>query len=608
MPRLLRAFLPCLCLLLPFLAPAEEFMAVDDLEPGMKGYGLSVFQGVRPEKFEVEIIGVLKGALGPKHDLILCKCSHPVLDDIGVVAGMSGSPVYVDGKLVGAVGYGWSFAKEAIGGITPIRDMLDVYEQTRATPDTETADAGGGFETIRAAAAPTVRLDGSNAPAGLFPDVESARAGIVLEPLASPVLASGLGPVSIQSLNEVFSRYGLTVVAGGAGGGDPSDRVDPSEIGGGYGLAIPFMTGDLQLDGVGTISYRKGDTLIAFGHPMMFRGTVAMPMAAARVHGVMRSRMRPFKLSSSLNPIGTLRQDRLSAVGGSFGAAPGMVPMRTTVRNVATGGDKTYRCRALADREFLPALASIMITESVATAAKSGGEQSAEIRYRIRLDDGTSIEKTDFLSSEFLVFSLSMGVRSDVSQLVNNPFKKVGLAEFEADIRVTERLKQARLVSMRADRPAYKPGDTVKLDIGYQTWRGPVRRRAMDFDLPQTLEDGVYMLTFQDGRSREMFERMRAPGKLRPNTYRQFIEQIRLHFPSNRAYLSLQAREPGLTLRGEEMGALPASVAATIRSACPDAAMPAMMSIEAESVHEWDFEVSGSVMAAILVNRHGRLP
>ena len=585
---------------------AIEFMSVDDVRPGMKGYGLTVFHGARPTTFSVELIGVLKGELGPRQDMILCRLEHPVLQDIGVVAGMSGSPVFIDGKLLGAVGYGYANSLQPIGGIAPIEDMIKVLGLTSNEPHRPDE-----FEAaLRGATGPApepVRVDRHNAPEGFFADDAAAEVGGVLEPLSTALVVSSRSAETLRILQEAFQGRGVTIMQGGGGGASPQHgEISFEEIGNGYSLAIPLMTGDMTLQGTGTITYRDGDKLVAFGHPMDFLGDVRMPMAASWVHAIVPGRVRPIKLASAMNLIGTLRQDRLVAVGGVIGMMPTMIPIAVQVDAPGQSETQTFRFEAVPNRDLFPSLLRVAVSESVTAASSMSDEATADLSYRLELSNGEVIEKRDFLTGSFMSSMVAMGIASDASTLMNNPYERLGVKQASAEVRLTEKANEASLQALRPHRRVWRPGETVTVQGEILPWRQERVSFTMSLALPEHLPDGAYTLNLYDAASRQRLESTRAPGRSRIQTLDQLIARVREHYPRNRMYLTLEQVATGLTLKGEEFEQLPPSMIGALAASSRELVEPIQVNILAETFRSWHWQVTGSVRANIRVSRTGQ--
>jgi len=591
--------------------PPISFMPVSEIRPGMTGVGRTVFAGTERSEFKARILGVLRNVMAPKRDLILARLEGGPLAETGVLEGMSGSPVYIDGKLLGAIGYGWPNMRQAIGGITPIADMLEVYEQTSAAPVKSQGGPGaagaslgfGAGSSGGAGEAPS--LGALKIPKNMLDRLPASAEGITLEPLGTPLMVSALTPASMRALADAFGPYGFQIVTAASGRGAEGETVDPDEVGPGYAVGVPYVRGDIEMSALGTISYRKGDKIVAFGHPMMHKGEVDLPMSVGKVHTILPSRTLPFKLFSSLNVIGSVRQDRLSAIGGVLGPSTPMTPV--TVRALAPDRDidRTYRYRVLGNRDFLPLLTGIVLTESIETVSKARGGASVDIRYRMSLSDGTVIDKSDFISGESVIMPLMFGVAGDAMAILLNPFKEIGIDRIEIETTLTDRQLQAHLISLKPTRSIYKPGDTVVLAVGYLPWREEARTATVEVKLPDPLADGQYEIALYDSRSREGLEMRRAPGKTRPLDFHQFLELARRSFPANRTYLTLEARESGLTVRGQEAPTLPPSVLSAIDASCGGDTQPTGIAILAEVERKWPYELFGSLRATVTVNQLG---
>ncbi|MBX7245650.1 MAG: hypothetical protein K1X53_09120 [Candidatus Sumerlaeaceae bacterium] len=613
-----------------------KMMRVADLRPGMKGYGLTVFNGIKPEKFEAEVIGV-RHRTWPKDDMILCLLKHPMLDGIGVVAGMSGSPVYMDGKVIGAVAYGWSTSKEALAGVTPIESMMGVFN---ATPRGE-VDLGDGagssknaynaFMEMRRTLAFKSPFEPSKAApeqfrADEFPESDRTRLGLpeqfTMQPLSAPLYVTASSPAAVRILRETFAPLGVEVVPGGmaASGGAPKFNAQNAEnapggpvtdlkaladeVSGGYGLAIPFVEGDMGAAGVGTVTYRSGDRLVAFGHPMFGMGLVKYPMAPARVNTIVKSIVRPFKLGESVGQVGMVKQDRLPAIGGVFGEQAKMFDVRTTVDDQNYTGKHDYSFRVWNDKMIGPSFVMTTIEESIGAASRYGGDSAALFRYSLAFDDGTSFTKEDYSADYGAGMMGALMAGSDVGVLMNNPYKKVSPSSVEFALRVTDRLPQVEIVRAELDKASYKPGETVTVKWELQPYRKPRTSMKYSFQLPGDLPDGDFTLMVGDAYRRESLDMMRNPGGARIWDYASLVDYLKRNYPRNKIYITLEDRDSGVAVRGKELPKLPGSVIDTI-NATADRTEVAPLSgnvlVDADIVTE--SEISGSQSLTVKVAR-----
>ncbi|MGB9692043.1 MAG: SpoIVB peptidase S55 domain-containing protein [Candidatus Sumerlaeaceae bacterium] len=572
----------------------SRMLRASDLKPGMKGYGLTVFQGTKPERFEAEVVGVRHHAF-PGEDMILCKLSHPLLQDIGVVAGMSGSPVFIDGKLIGAVAYGWTFSKEPLAGVTPIEHMLRVLEATSENlrdPDdlTGKSQAFDAFSEMRRTLELRPLLPSAISPRSEWKKSEftlSPQAAVTLpetfqlEPMAAPLFASFSSPLAMSALRAVCPSAPVYSLAG-AGGSSVSVSQKPeanttdandgltsalvAELQGGYALAVPLLEGDLALAGIGTITYRSGQKLLAFGHPMFEYGVVRYPMAAARIHSIVRNLARPFKLGESLGQIGTIRQDRLPAVGGMFGSHGRMFPIHVVVQDKEYRGRREFTYRAWSDKLWGPSLAIIALTESLGAAGRSAGETAVEFRYTIALDDGTSITKEDYFVDQYGGGTAGIAVGSELGMFTTNPYKRVSPARLDFHATLHARYPEAQLRALTAEKRVYRPGEVVRIFWELEPYRKPIEKGVHEFGLPPDLPDGDYELVVTNSVGREALDSQRNPATAQIRDYASLVEQIRRSFPRNSIYIVLLDSDTGSSVRGQELSRLPSSVISTLES------------------------------------------
>lgn len=609
----------------PVLFDPATMMAASDVRPGMKGYGLTVFSGLRPERFEAEIVGVRHRMMAGT-DIILCRLSSPRLEDIGVVAGMSGSPVYMDGKLIGAVAYGFLDVDDPLAGVTPIAEMLKVYNSTPTVQQDRPSDevAGGSFgqqlfadymalrsdpavENLSRVAVNMAPIRGLTLRADDFGAGVADRFGLpesfTLEPLSAPVVLSGHSAESGQVAQTVFP--GMSVLSAQSSarpvatgpqasqtvpvdvistaptvastahttGSNPSAGAFNSpggpltdlaafarELSGGYALSVPLIEGDLNMAVVGTVSWRHGERLVAFGHPMTQAGSVYLPMAAARINDIVRSRTRPFKLGEPLGHIGMLRQDRVPAVGGLFGQTARMFSLKTYIDDPAYLGQREFEYRIWNDRQMSPGLLLTALGETVSTAARSDGESAALFGYTIQLDDGTSITVEDYRSDAYGTIGAVISVMADAGTLLNNPFKNVALQDVEFQIKVTDRLREANLESITMNKAVYAPGETANLEWVVRPFRQEPVRLSWQFAVPADLPDGTYTIAVMDASRREGLEHRRHPGGQKMNDFDDVVRVLSRNFAQNRIYIALVDEDTGVAVSGKEMPRLPGSV------------------------------------------------
>ncbi len=609
-----------------------RMMRVQDIRPGMKGYGLTVFSGTEPEKFEAEVVGVRHRSF-PGDDMILCRLQHPLLQDIGVVAGMSGSPVYIEGKLIGAVAYGWTFSKEPLAGVTPIEPMLRVMEATKSDlrdPDDIAGDATlfEKYCQMRSTLqlpmlrtdAPAARVVASRTEFSLA-EGASLPENFELEPLMAPLWTTASSPLARSLLRSLFPQSAVYSATNGAAAGDasqdgarlasntpggPVGNLDElaQRLSGGYALAVPLLEGDLALAGVGTVTYREGDKLVAFGHPMFGFGVVRYPMAPARIHSIVRSIMRPFKLGESLGTIGVIRQDRLPAVGGLIGEQGRSFTIHVEVTDEEYRGHREFNFRGWRDRQYAPTLVMLALTESLAAAGRYGGETAVAFRYGFQLDDGTTLTKEDYFVDTSGGGMAGIVVGSELGMLTTNPFKKVlpEHVDFQATLR--PRYPLAQLRSIATDKRAYRPGETVRLFCELLPYRRDVERKTLAISLPADLAEGEYELVVCDAQGREALDGQRNPALREIRDYESLLRRLRTYYPQNRLYVALVDRDTGAAVRGQELPRLPSSIITTIASSTESSHFsPVRGNIVAQLAEPMPWEISGHQRLVVKITK-----
>jgi len=595
-----------------------EFMHVEEIRTGMKGHGLTIFKENKIERFDVEIIGVLPNYFAGM-DLILARLSSPYLKDIGVVAGMSGSPVFIDDRMIGAVAYGWGFSKEPIAGITPIKNMLEVLEQTTDKPHPEeSGEAGdflsqwnamreqGGYVPLKPAETITIGRDRLPGLPGLPED------GLTLEPLSTPLVISGCHPSVFNKLERHFQGTGFMPVLGGGGNLlNPGLKDDPIENG--SGLSIPLMSGSMDFSAIGTVTYRKGERLVAFGHPFWQMGNVDAPMASAHIFTVVPSFYRPFKIGASVREVGSIRQDRLSAVGGHFGTQAPTFDLQVVVHKTHEGDKKettgrTFDYRIWENAMIGPMLADIALSESIINSDKFMGNSAARIRYGITLADGSKIEKEDFMATDsILAFRITMPLYYDLYLLMNNPFQKTDVNSVDIRVDLYDKFQAVAMETAVLNKDVYRPGETVEARVYFMPYRKERFSRTFSIKLPEDLRDGIYTLGILNGEQRTQIEFRRSPGMGKVFSYEALLKFVRIAYPGNRLYLLLTQPEAGIRINENEMPALPMSVMAPTHSSTPQTfAAPVSMNFLKEESLETEYEIMGSQYLQVRVDRRGR--
>jgi hypothetical protein len=579
-----------------------KYLAVKDIKRGMKGYGLSVFQGTKPERFEVEVLGVLKNAF-PKQDIVLARMSGAGLEKTGIIAGMSGSPIYLrvgnEDKLAGAVAYGWMFPKEPVCGFTPFENMHAVIESTASEKKSAAEPVGGGaqldapitlagrtFTDVRLAAAPPTweRMSGGAAS---------------LCRLQTPLYVSGMTEPGFELARKEFEPLGFMPVQGGAASAEEAAgaKIEP-----GGALALRLAEGDIELSGIGTCTEVMGDTVLAFGHPMFGEGRVKVPMATAVVHYCYPSTMRSFKLASPGKTVGTVTADMQAAVMGKLGAAPRMIPIEARLRRADMAGEETYSCRAFDHPRMTSRIIGMFLFNALVTRGDFPRENTLTFRATVQLAQRPPLVIENVYSdigTYRALFEALNDIISPVAVLGSNEFGKVDVEKVTADFQVTTEATVARVEAVRLERNDYMPGDVIR---ALATIRPPKKEpiiQRLELKLPDDFPPGNSTVMICDPAMNQRLDRADAPHRYQPTNLDQLVEVLREQAPQRRLCIRLQLPERGVALRGVELPSLPSSMLAIVASMKTTGVSLTAKSISAYV--ETPFVVSGSHALPVLI-------
>jgi hypothetical protein len=575
----IRAFAVIVALLLAATAgaPAQsQYFPVDELRPGMVGVGRTVFEGDRLDEFTAHVLGVLKNQIGPRRDLVLVRLEGGPLAKTGVIAGMSGSPVYIDGRLLGAVSYSLGeFATEAIAGITPIGEMIEAA--TLPTPRPRTAriempsllTQEAVYASLRAAFAAVRPFADSPADVRVLgaPGVNPGI-GTLLKPIATPITFSGFSGAGIEPLSSLFRDSGFMPVAAGAlaGAQAPNDHdTAPMPLRPGDPIGVSLMTGDLQLGATGTVTEVDGSRVYAFGHPFYGLGPTRFPMTRAHVLTILPSLSNSMKVATTGAVIGTIQQDRATTIAGTLGDGPDLIPLSLTLTS-DRGTRKTFSMGMVSDQLLTPLLTYSAIADTLTSYERQNGVATYVIRGTATVKEHGTVAFEDLFSGDQPSAAASAYVVAPINFLLRNAFEDVDLEAVTLEVDASEEPRTATLERAWIDGVRPKPGSTVTLKVLLRTYRGDQITRSVPVQIPPNasgsvsimVSDGIQLtqweareLRVQPAQTRGLPQMMRVLNDLRKN---------------NRLYVRLVTRDGGAVVRGESLAALPSSVLAVIEA------------------------------------------
>ena len=543
-------------------------MKATEVRPGMKGVAWTVFSGTEPEPVPIEIIGRWENAMGPKKDVILAKMGGKAVRT-NVAGGMSGSPVYIDGKLLGAVALRISeFSPDAICGITPIQDMLEIKDVDKSipaearTPDKldKRVDASVPLEGDMLAR--VLAASGSPRTAGSSP---------VMVPIETPVMLSGFNPGVLQQFAPMFEQLGMVAVQGGASSALDSakpatgwrDALQPGDP-----IAGVLVSGDMSITGLGTVTYNDGKRVLGFGHPFFNLGPVDMPMASGNILFTLASMYQPNKFGTATEIVGALHQDRHSGIMGVLGDAARTVPVSVKVRSFnddnSVRNEKDYHFNVFVQQKWTPSLMMLTLYNTISGSNDYGDECTYRINGKVQFADHEMMQvSTMEAPSDVAVAPAPMALAGwwadKFNRLFTNSVKMPDLSRVDATIDLLPDRRTAGIENAWMPNDEVEPGDQVPVKVFIRPYRGPRIERTFNFKVPAGLAPGQYSLLLSDS---EALNRMQhTAGQM--NRYLdvpQIISLINQERPNNKLYVSLLEPRPTVYYDDKTLPSLPASV------------------------------------------------
>jgi hypothetical protein len=527
-----------------------QSIAVSQIHAGMRGVAYTVFQGVKPEAMEVEVLGVLHNMNGPKGDIILVRLHGPKVEYTGVVAGMSGSPVYFDGKLAGALAFRiGEFSKEPIAGITPIADMLEISaldgspaEETTAVKPAINAVAGKTAGPGEASALPAPGQDFAN----------------YLRPIETPLVFNGFSEEAVRLFAGQFASAGVVPVMGA---GSSSNDKQPEPLEPGSAVSAILVRGDMDIAGTCTVTYMDAQRLLACGHPLLQFGSVDLPMTKADVLATLPSPLNAFKIVNTTEAVGTFVQDRHTGILGLFDRQPQMIPVALTIHSAA--GSKQFHYEVLNNPKLTPV--ALMVT--VFNALHGVNEFGEEITYRLTGSIGVKGFPEVRMRNMFapaeggqpaaMQAALSLGER--FGRIYDNPYNAPAIAGVKLDFDLVRERRWARLESARTDVTEARPGDDIMLETVLAPYRGERIVRQIPLKIPTSASKGTLRILVSDGDTLDRIGHG-SPAFGRKLDLASTIALLNKEHSNNRVYVSILEADPEARVADKVMPTLPISI------------------------------------------------
>jgi hypothetical protein len=538
-------------LLLSFSFAADttqpKILPVDQIQPGMKGVAYTVFEGTKPEPMDLEVLGVLKNANGPKSDLILVRLKGKKPEYTGVVAGMSGSPVYIDGKLVGALSYRiGQFSKEPIAGVTPIAQMLEINELDKTMP----ADASLGNGATKNQASKTSVGASADSPINNYANL--------LTPIEAPLVFSGFSEDALRMFSPQFASAGVIPMLGA---GSASNEKQPEPIEPGSSVSAILVRGDMDIAATCTVTYYDADRLLACGHPLMQFGQVQMPMTKSRVVATLPSPMNAFKIINTTEPIGSFVQDRKTGILGRFNQTPRMVPVTLTIRSGAK--QKEFHYEVLNNSKLTP----VAMMATFYNALQGVNEYGEETTYRLNGHIAVSGFPDVSLQNMFApldggmptAYAVALSLGDRFSRVFDNPTSTPDIKSVDLDVELVNDRRWLRLETARTDVTEARPGDDIILEAVLRPYRGERIVRQIPIKIPTSTPRGSLRILVSDGETLDRMRRV-ATGLGRKMDLGTTIALLNKEHANHRLYVSMLEANPQATVEDKVMPTLPLSV------------------------------------------------
>jgi hypothetical protein len=545
-----RLVVPAALALAAALSAQTPFFPIKDLKPGMRGVGRTVFSGSKVEEFQVEILGVLDN-IGPKESLILGRLSGGPLEHTGVMQGMSGSPVYVDGKLVGAVAMAFPFAKDPIAGIRPIDAMVRAAAAPAPSP-------GSNPPAPRAALAPAER----DLTRFFSRPVAVSSGDARLVDIATPISFGGFSRATLEAFGPQLRAIGLEPRQGVTGGSTLTGAMgNPADIRPGSMISVALMSGDLTVGADGTVTYVDGSKVYAFGHRFLDIGATAMPFARADVLTLLANTNTSFKISAAREWMGTILQDRNTMIAGELGKRPPMVPV--TIKLSRDGRAlESYQLQMVNDTLLSPLLLQMAVFSSIDETERTVGASTIRLSGEVEFQNAPAPLRVNNLysSDNGSAMQVSLSTAVPVAFAMQSGFDGLKLKKVTLNIDSSDTKKQLAIDGITISRREVHAGDKVQLNVALAGENGVEVNRTVDYTIPIGAEPGPLYFTVADATTANLAD-FRQVLSATPRTPGQVLTTVNALHPNTRAYVRVWRTNPAFQLEGADLPDPPASVA-----------------------------------------------
>jgi hypothetical protein len=601
---------------LPSISPedAKNIMPVSEIRRGMRGYGLTVFHGTKVEKFDLEVLGVLK-QMNNGGDLIMVRIGGgPITKrNTGIIAGMSGSPCYINGKLIGAIAYGSGYAKEPIGMVTPIADMLEAWDEHLPSQPSGHSSPPVDLPQPISIGGKTVHKIVIGKPGDDSAEISDGVLRMV--PLMTPVMVSGLSPRGIGRLAEMLRGYGVMPMAGP---GSKGKEAVNAELSPGSAVGMSLARGDIDITAIGTLTYRRGNKIVAFGHPMLGIGAIDAPLTTAFVDDLISSYRVSFKVASPLKTVGRVFQDRPWSIAGAVGVAPKTIPATISIADQAFKRSKTYRVQVINHPLLASTLLTLVVGEAIYEMHPVPGDATAEVEYEVVADEVGTIKRSNVFFDETSVDTVAMSDLGSLLRLLSsNRFYPLDVKSVNVKVRIIAKRSTAVIDKIFVKEREYEPGETVEVGVVLRPYKQPRVTKTFPIKIPATAPDGKLNLVVRGGSSPARgltivsISEGGAPTPIvqpdsgselaNADNVKQLVQKYLEREKNNEIVIQLFTRNTTVNVAGEKLTGLPSVIADVMKSSRSSGIR--LEREEVKKIFPVDMIVSGSAQLSLDVKR-----
>jgi len=561
----------------PFLR-AQEIMPLAEIKPGMTGVCRTVFQGERPEEFPIEVVEI-KRNFYPKRNLIIMRLKGAKAEHVGVTSGMSGSPVYINGKMIGALSYSLAiFVREPLAGVTPIDEMLEIFNREQTRDRELAAFAPPAPNKFLEMATGLAEISWENFVPQELMQRRTALMG-ALRPIALPLAFGGVQPRLLDQAAHLLKPAGFHVMSGGSfDDTSPRDRAESAALlQPGAAIGAVLMTGDADIEAIGTVSYRQDNRVLAFGHPFFDNGPIELPMSLAKILYIVPNDLGSFKEGVSVSLVGTLRQDRTTGIFGVIGEPPALTPLQVRYTD-EIGQTSQFEFQFTEERTIntlMPLILRFVLVNTLESARLATGENSLQLTGQIQLRDGQKISLDDFYPGftpmsgfGFLsgVLKSTGEVASALGAVMANNFQPIKLASVDLHFTSISGRRSATLEQVWIDRGEVEPGDSVNVFARMKGYQGPEKILQKTLVIPKKAEGRFVTINIGGGDDMTQVDLRTAPGRFVARNFQHLVAILQERRRNDFVYYQVRQPDQGLIIEGEQLTSLPPSILAILQS------------------------------------------